>query len=72
MATATLPSERLSVSEREAAKLIGISPRKLSTMRKRGEVPHARLTGRILYPLPELRAWLSSRTVTVAPSQVND
>ena len=48
---------------REAAKVLGISPRTLWLWTKNGLVPHVRVgLGRrkiILYPLDELRSWLA-------------
>lgn len=52
----------LALSETEAAKLLSLSSRTLYAMRQAGTIPHAKLGGRIVYPLAELRAWLSERT----------
>lgn len=50
--------DRLAVNRREAARMLGISERLLWTWTNSGRVPHARMGGRILYPLDLLRAWL--------------
>lgn len=51
---------------REAAKVLGVSPRTLWLWTKNGLVPHVRVgLGRrkiILYPLDELRSWLSRQS----------
>ncbi|MEW6746120.1 MAG: helix-turn-helix domain-containing protein [Planctomycetota bacterium] len=48
--------EPLLVSEREAARLLGISPRLMWSLGVRGEIPRVRLGGRVLYALKDLRA----------------
>jgi len=57
---------------REAAKVLGVSPRTLWLWTKNGLVPHVRVgLGRrkiILYPLEELRSWLS-RQAKVSQSE---
>jgi len=51
---------------REAAKVLGVSPRTLWLWTKNGLVPHVRVgLGRrkiILYPLDELRSWLARQS----------
>jgi excisionase family DNA binding protein len=51
---------------REAAKVLGVSPRTLWLWTKAGIVPHVRVgLGRrkiILYPLDELRSWLARQS----------
>ena len=59
---------------REAAKLLGVSPRTLWLWTKKGIVPHVRVgLGRrklILYPIDELKSWLSRQTqVTTTQSE---
>lgn len=58
--------EQLCVSLREAAELIGISPRLLWQLVKEGKVPFVRIgstkRGRILFPLDVLRQWLSEQS----------
>jgi hypothetical protein len=54
------PVMPLAVSEREAARLIGVTPRTLYARRGDGSgPPWRRLGGRILYPIDGLRAWLA-------------
>jgi len=56
---------RLVLRPRDAAKALGISPRHLWQLTKDGHIPCVRLgNGKrqtILYPLAELRAWLSQQ-----------
>ncbi len=52
---------RLALRATEAARALGISPRKLFTLSKAGEVPHVRVDGVVLYPLHALRHWLDAR-----------
>jgi len=51
----------LAVRAREAAKALGISPRTLWTLSRRGEVPCLRLGRLRLYPVEQLRAWLAEK-----------
>lgn len=61
--------ERVALRPRDAAKVLGISPRTLWELsRPRGPIPCIRI-GRgkrktVLYPVAELRAWLSRRAET--------
>jgi len=65
--------EPLSLRIGDAARALGISERKLHDLTKRGAVPHVRLDGVILYPLPALRSWLaSSATRAVIASAAAD
>jgi excisionase family DNA binding protein len=50
----------------QAAKLLGLGPRSLWEMVRRGVIPHARIGNGakkklILFPLAELRAWLAEQ-----------
>lgn len=56
------PIEPLALRQEAAARLLGISARTLFALTKSGEVPHVRLNGVVLYPLPALREWLARRT----------
>lgn len=51
----------LALNTREAAEALRISQRKLWGMTKRGEIPHVRLNGRIVYPVREIERWLGER-----------
>jgi len=65
--------EPLAVRIGAAARLLGISERKLHDLTKRGAVPHVRLDGVILYPVDALRDWLaSSATRSVIASATAD
>jgi len=58
-------SSRLALRPRDAAKALGVSPRLLWQLTKDGRIPCVRLgDGRrktILYPLVDLKAWLSDQ-----------
>jgi len=52
------PPEPLLINEREAARLLSVSPRHLESLRRAGDVPHRRLGQRVLYSPAELRQWV--------------
>lgn len=52
---------RLALRPKEATKALGIGPRLLWSMTNRGEIPHVRLGRAVVYPVDELRRWLSER-----------
>jgi excisionase family DNA binding protein len=54
--------EPLLVNAREAARLLGISPRTLHDLTQTGRVPHVRLQRRVLYPLDRLRQYIATIT----------
>ncbi|MCE9591282.1 MAG: helix-turn-helix domain-containing protein [Planctomycetes bacterium] len=56
---ATPQPEPLLISEPEAARLLGVSPKTLYNRRKRGEVPHLVFGGRILYSPEGLRDFIA-------------
>ena len=45
----------------EAAAALGFSKRKLEQLTKDGEVPHTRVGACVLYPVRELKDWLTGR-----------
>lgn len=51
----------LALRAKDAASLLGISPRLLWSLTNRGEVPHLRLGRAVLYPVDDLRRWLSEQ-----------
>ncbi len=51
----------LALSTRDAATALSVSPDTLKGLMARGEVPHVRIGRRVLYPVAELRAWLSAK-----------
>ena len=53
------PGQRLAVGADEAAALMGVSGRFLRQLAERGEIPHVRLGRRVLFPVRELKQWLS-------------
>jgi excisionase family DNA binding protein len=54
--------DRLTVSRSEAARMLGISERLLWTWTNAGVIPHVRIGARVLYPVDQLREWLSDAT----------
>lgn len=55
-----LPSEKLALRFREAAKAIGISERLLATLVAEKRVPHLRVNTVVLFPIRELQQWLTA------------
>ena len=55
------PSERLLVSQREAARLLSVSVRTLFALRDRGELDCVRMGPRVLYSVTDLRSWIEIR-----------
>ena len=53
--------EPLALRAAAAAKALGIGENLLWSLTNRGEVPHARIGRRIVYPIDELKAWLSKQ-----------
>jgi len=53
----------LAVRPREAARMLGISPRYLLELTRRGEIPHIKAGRATLYAVEDLREWLRSRRV---------
>ena len=53
----------LCVGKREAAKLLGISERTLTTWTAAGEIPSILIHGRRLYPIEPLQEWIRKKTV---------
>ena len=51
----------LALRSRDAAKALGISPRKLWQMTKDGQIPFVKVGRVVLYPTAELRDWLSRK-----------
>lgn len=54
--------ECLAWGAKKAAKALGIGVRLLWEMTNRGEIPHAKLGRRIVYPVADLRKWLSEQS----------
>ena len=46
------------VDERTTAKIIGVSPRTVFTLRTTGELPHVKVRGRVLYLMSDIRDFL--------------
>lgn len=60
---------RLLINEREAAKALAISPRKLWTLRQCGEICHVRTGRSIRYDVADLRAWIERNKKLTEPSR---
>jgi len=61
------PVERLAVSAREVAEMLGVSERLVFQLTKDGTLPHKRLGARVIYPIDGLRRFLNE-TDASAPS----
>lgn len=69
-ATGTPMTEPLALRAPEAARMIGISTRSLWTLTNRGDVPHVRFGRTVVYPIEQLRDWLSERAKRSTRRQV--
>jgi excisionase family DNA binding protein len=56
------PSIKLLLRPREAAAALAISPRKLWSLTKSGEIQAVRVGRAVRYQIEELRAWISRRS----------
>ena len=54
----------LALRPREAAAALGVSPRTLWDWTRRGDMPHFRRGGLVLYPVAGLTRWLEAQTQT--------
>lgn len=52
---------RLALRPKDATKALGIGSRLLWSMTNRGEIPHVRLGRAVVYPVDDLRRWLSEQ-----------
>lgn len=52
---------RLALRPKEACVALSIGPRLLWSMTNRHEIPHVRLGRAVVYPVDELRRWLSEQ-----------
>ncbi|HOW74052.1 MAG TPA: helix-turn-helix domain-containing protein [Phycisphaerae bacterium] len=59
--TPSLTVEPLAVGVKGACELLGIGRRLLWILTNTNEIPHVRLGRRIIYPVADLRTWLSDR-----------
>ena len=57
----TNATPRLALRPKDATKALGIGPRLLWSMTNRGEIPHVRIGRAVVYPVDELRRWLSEQ-----------
>lgn len=48
------------LSEREAAKRLSLSPRKLFDLRQINAIPHCKVDRRVFYPSDGVRAWVDA------------
>lgn len=51
----------LLVSQREAGRLLGVSPGTIDNLRTRGELPSVKIAARRLYDLADLRRYIEAR-----------
>lgn len=61
-------AESLALSETAAARVLGISPRKLWSLRKQNRVPFVRIDKAVRYPVHLLRRWLEEQALHAAAS----
>jgi excisionase family DNA binding protein len=61
MANQSIPPEPAAIRIREAAKLLGVCERTVWKWGKEGIIPTVRVGRVTLYPVAELRAWLSQQ-----------
>jgi len=54
------PDTELLIDERTAARRMGLSPRSLFSLRRKG-LPHIKIGSRVLYSPSDLRAWIERR-----------
>lgn len=52
----------LALRTREAAEALGISERTLQTLVSTGDIPHVRVGRAVLFPVRELKDWLTAQT----------
>lgn len=57
--SATAKPERLAVSAKEAAQMLGVTDRTVRNWTKSGELHARRIGGRVLYPVASLNAFLN-------------
>ncbi len=55
------PTPRLALRPKEACVALSIGPRLLWSMTNCGEIPHVRIGRAVVYPVDELRRWLSEQ-----------
>ncbi|MCW5756073.1 MAG: helix-turn-helix domain-containing protein [Phycisphaeraceae bacterium] len=60
-ASKTEPATPLLLREREAANMLGVSPRTLFAWREAEGLPYLKLGRTVRYPLPELQRWAAAR-----------
>jgi len=61
-----LTAERLAVSRREAATMLGISERSLDNWTKAGKLTARKIGARVLYPVQSLQEFLNTDSTDVA------
>jgi len=54
--------EALALRPRDAARMLGVSPRTLFEWTKNGLLPHIKIGRTVLYPVAELQAWLARQS----------
>ena len=56
------------LTTREVADLLRVKERKVYDLAAAGEIPHRRITGKLLFPAAELRNWLETGDASVPPA----
>lgn len=57
------------LTTREVADLLRVKERKVYDLAAAGEIPHRRITGKLLFPRAELRAWIEGESGGAAPER---
>lgn len=63
------PAERPYLTTREVAELLRVRERKVYDLAAAGEIPHRRITGKLLFPSAEIRAWIEGGSAQAAPAE---
>ena len=57
------------LTTREVAELLRVKERKVYDLAATGEIPHRRITGKLLFPSAEIRAWIEGSSTAGAPDR---
>lgn len=60
------PDRRLYLTTKEVAELIRVRERKVYDLAAADEIPHRRITGKLLFPAAEIMAWIEGRDAGMA------
>jgi excisionase family DNA binding protein len=59
--------ERLSINAEEAAKLLSISSKTLRLLAKENKIPFKRVGNRLLFPVDQLKEWITDCAPVASP-----